>query len=495
MRNFRLILRAIVVAGLVGIFSIGLAENLDSVELDLTHGARGCPPSYRITVELLGGPTGTAILGTGVIDPPNPNGFKANDFNRVRFNITPRVNTRLIKHVRLRVSGDGPGVPIREGWDVRRMKIINQSSRQVLWGHDEPVSFSWDSLTWTSPDWSTYDLEGNNTLARDWKLVVLTAGDDLRDDSSAGAVLFFRDGTSCRVDIGRGLGLKSRNASVLPIPLGSRNQRLSDLMKVVLFKSCYSKFGDFQSKFRYFGDRPSNADDWEISQIGVRVNLADRDNVEMDFRGLRGKITEGTKAVTINSLYEPIQFAPSLTNLNARLTVFLWGPYKGDDRPEIHALIRRRGDAEFQRVVYRRSVGQPYVGETADSIWQGFPSYLEDVRTSAIGEGSQNMSAIFKPWASGSQTPIEEVQIGLYQKGRGGGAVYEPYTGNAAVEVRGIWLGVAANNGTLTQGRTFQPDFANHMTLAMNLGLERITLSRTNRTKVYRITHTLPLRN
>lgn len=500
MRNLRLILRAILVAGLVGIFSIGLSENVNSVTLDFTHGERGCPPSYRITVELLGGPTGTAILGSGVIDPPEPNGFRANDFNRSRIRITPQVNSRLIKNIRLRVSGDGPGVPIREGWDVRRMRLTNETTRTILWGTDTPVSFTWDSLTWTSPDWPTYDLNGEDTLSGDWKLLIVTGSDDLRDDSTAGAVLFFRDGTTCRVDIGRGAGLQSRNSSALPIPLGNRKQRLSDLMKVVLFKSCYKEFTQFAYKFRNYGQRSLNADDWDVDEIGVRVNLADRDNISKEFRAMRGKITEGTISQTMSNAYEPIPYARSVTGVKARLTVFLWGPYKGDDRPEIHALIRRRGESGFERVIYRKSVDQLYISAIwidRDSMWKASLGEVDDVRNSPTSEGSQQLTGSFLPWSAEKMQPIEEVQLGLYQKGRGGGAIYEPYNGNATVMVKGIWLGIEANNGTLMPGRQsgFQPIFANHMTLAMNLGLEDRPLSKTNRTATYRIIHTSPLRN
>ncbi len=500
MRILRSFVHLVVLVGMLALSSFAAADNVNRIALDLTHGARGCPPSYRITVEFLGGPSGTAVLGTGVMDPPEPNGYKANDFNRVRINVTPQINSRMIKNVRLRVSGDGPGVPIRDGWDLRRIKITNEANQRVMWGQDTPFSFTWDALTWTSPDWPTYDLEGTDTLSGDWKLVLVTGGDDLRDDSTAGAVLYFRDGTTCRVDIGRGVGLDSRNSSAIPVTLGTRDQKLSDLMKVVLFKSCYREYGQFDYKSRNYSNRPSNADDWEVDEIGVRVNLADRDNVEREFRALRGKITEGTKAQTMSNAYEPIPFARSLASVKARLTVFIWGPYKGNDRPEIHALIRRRGETVFERVIYRKTVDQGYyswIGATTNTMWKVGITSFEDVRSSPVSEGSQHLTGLFSPWTSDSQQPIQEVQIGLYQKGTGGGTVYEPYKGNSSVMVRGIWLGLEANNGTLMPDRiqSAQPLFANHLTLAMTLGMEDRVLNKTNRTINYPIVHTSPLRS
>jgi hypothetical protein len=478
-------LSLVVAIGLVG----AAAADLSQVFMEFRQGNRGCPHTYRITVEFVGERNGLTVVSRGTIDPPETAGFPGSQRSSVGVTLNPPLNVRKVKNVRIRIEGDRAGQDITSPWDLNEIRITNPDNRRTIY---QATGLNWvfdaRNTTRTSANWSTYDMQGTRTPSKNWNVIVRTGSDDLRDDSSANLMFVFRDGTTTRVNVGRAQGLRGNSRVVLPVPIGNTDQSLTDLRQVYLAKSMDSFFFGGSGKHRYFGNRDLNADNWDVAEVTALVTLGDRDEVSQSFPRLTGAISEGVKHSTFGSSFEPLAARQTLSAFNARLVVFLTGSYPQDgsaDVPEIHAFIRRRGEREFTKIAGRASANQAHVGDRG-AVWTGSPAEVAVGRPSAINEAQQMMRCEFMPWR-GSSAPIEEVKLAVYDGSRPGGAIFQPYTGSRSVSVRGFWLGLGANLGL----PPMLHDVQNFMTIGMNLD-SVTTLDRNRREVVYRVTHTAP---
>lgn len=482
----------------LSLISSAVRADIDKVSVDFAQGNRGCPHTYRLTMEFVGGRDGNTVLSRGTVDPPETAGFPANRTSHVVINLSPRLNPRWVKNVRIRIEGDRPGQDITSPWDLNGLRIENLENRRVMWnGTGLGWTFDARNPVKTSANWPSYDPDGRATKTNKWTLRVATGGDDLRDDSSAGVLLVFRNGATSRVDIGYARGLSANSTTLINVGLGTTEQCMNDLMQAYLVKSCDAMFFGFQSKFRALGSRDLNADTWDVREITAFAELGERDSVQQNMRGLQGSITEGIKQVVMANNFQPAASRQAPAAIGARIGVLLSGSYPQDGQsvPEIHVSIRRRGERSFSQVVGRNSATQAYVG-IRGSMWMGQPSYIAQGRQNAVYEAQQNMYADFMPWQS-SALPIEEVKLAVYDGPQPGGVVSQPYTGNRSVTVRGIWLGAQGNIGSPygmqgnSGGMFTQAHIHNYLTIGMDLS-RSVTLDRNNREVVYQIDHTMP---
>lgn len=490
-------IRWVALAALTVVSSAVFAD-LDKVSVDFVQGNRGCPHTYRITMEFVGGRDGYTVVSRGTIDPPETAGFPANRTSHVIVNLSPRLNPRLVKNVRLRIEGDRPGQDITTPWELNGLRIENLENRRVMWN---ATSLGWTfdarNTTKTSANWATYDVDGRATKTKKWSIRVVTGEDDLRDDSSAGLLLVFRNGTTARVDIGYAKGLRANSTSLINVNLGNTEQCVNDLIQAYLVKSMDSLFFGFRSKFRALGSRDLNADTWDVRELTAFAELGDRDSVQTNFRGLQGSITEGIKQVVMASDFQPLPSRQAPAGIGVRLGVLLTGnyPQDGQEVPEIHAFIRRRGERNFVRVAGRSAANQAYIGDRG-AIWTGQAHHISQGRQNPVYEPQQYMFCDFAPWRD-SANPIEEVTLAIYDGPRPGGVVYQPYSGSRSVSIRGIWLGAQGNIGTpygMQDNSGSAPSLAyihNYLTIGMDLA-RTVTLDRNRREVTYRINHTMP---
>jgi hypothetical protein len=461
------------------------------MNIEVSSGNRGCSDKNRVVFEFLGGRDGNTVLASGVVDPPTGPGFVYNQRSSFSLTLNTDLSVRKVKNFRIRLEGENRAEGVFDSWVLQGVRLSNPDNRRVIW-EGNGLNRTLDNRTqaWTSANWTTYDETGRNTKTKNWTVTVATGNDDLRDDSSAGLILVFKNGATARVSIGRSQGIRGNGSVNLPIELGNYEQSLSDLQQAYLFKSAHWMFGNFGYKFRYYGERDLNADDWDVRFVTLSAAIGgSRDVVTQELPRLAGRITQGVKSWSLGSRFDLTGIRTAPRDIRGRLAVFIDGEYRMDaDRkmPEIHAYIRRQGETTFTRVAGRTTAAQSYIdAESARPAWIGSPSYVAAERTGPIYEGSQEFYQSFPLYSGTVAAPIEEVRLSLYNGPLPSGSVSSPYSGDRTVSVRGIWLGLSANYGLNSTAIV-----NNHLTLGFDLS-RVVTLSRTNRDVTYRLSNSI----
>lgn len=457
------------------------------MQCDFTTGGRGLSPTLTLRIELLGGDAGETVLAMGDLNPPDPNGYVANQVSRANIRLDRDVDHRFVRRARFTIRGDGPGVPITTAWDLKGV-VFKTLAGEMLWEYPtiNNIALNGGRTSWTSPGWMSYDPVGYNQPTRGLTAVIRTGNDDLRKDSAAGVVVVLKGGQTLRADFGRGIGIKGNSTTRIPITL-SAPAKINDVVKIFLFKSQMSNLTRFQYTDFNVAVRPSGADSWQVDKVEIVGSIDGASEISKSYPSLAGKLTDDMKIwESPGTVITPAVSASSFRLQQGHLFVLLdETSFDLNGAPEIHAEVRFRGTTSWIPFTVRTAQNEVNFGTREPALWLGDAHYFSGRN---YGGSSRNcvMHAFTQIWRGIPERPIEEIRLSLWSGAGSAGLLTESYRGDRKIAIKGIWFGSGGGVG--------QPDYwplKGVLTLATDFSGTKV-LSKNQRSVSYRINHGLP---
>lgn len=458
----------------------------DQMRCNFTTGGRGLSPTLTLKIELMGGDAGTTVLASGDLNPPDPNGFVANQVSSANIRLDRSVDHRFVRRARFTIRGDGPGVPITTAWDLKGVEF-RTSDGTVLWNYPtlNNISLHGGRVSWTTPGWTSYDPAGYDQPARALSVVIKTGNDDLRKDSAAGVIVVLRGGQTIRTDFGRGVGIRGNTSTRLAIDF-SAGAKVNDVVKIFLFKSQMSNLTRFRYTDYNVAVRPTNADSWQVDKLDIVGMIEGGVEVTKTFPSLTGRLTDEFKVwQSPGSIIKPT-FTNGIRNRPGHLFLLLdEESYNLTDAPEIHAEVRHRGSTVWTPLTVRTTENESNFSNREPALWLGDAHYFSG---RGYGGSSRNcmMRAEAPIWRNWPDRPVEEIRLSLWSGPGPGGVLTESYRGDRKVAIKGIWFGTSG--GVAQTG--YWPLQA-MITLATDFSSTKV-LSKNQRSVTYRINHGVP---
>lgn len=478
-----------VLVGLLIFVACSWGQTISNMRLTFEVGDQGLAHTLILRLEIIGGTSGREVLATSDFNPPEPDGLAHGGPRLAAFTLDREVSIRMIKQIKLTVRGDRPGQDITTGFRFSNLTYVFERSGRVEWPHRiaSPVLMNRSNPSWTSPVWNSYDPRGLAQGLNSLSLRVVTGGDDLRNDSSAGAYIMFRSGRVVRIDIGRSGGIAGRTERNFTIPV-SRDESFGDITQVHLFKSIFVPLHHFEFRTLSLMQKPTNADKWDVDRVELIGEASNVGRLTQVMPSLAG--TYGSDVKRWQSSNQVIMHFSSRSGFPMSRLIVLLDDEKhsydnSPDNIEVHAFVRLRGSREFVAYNRRANESQRYILNTPESFWKGWDFYMNGREYG----GSHQNCVIYadKSLPGGLDNPIEEIRLSIYNgpKIGPGGWVYQSYRGPKQIKVRGVILAAT----------TPVRDSAFHLLQGFKvLGLELTrpaVLSQSSRDVTYRLNYSL----
>jgi hypothetical protein len=469
--------------------SLGCAQIFRDATFIAETGTRALSDTLKVRIVLQGGDTGNVVLGYADFDPPEPNGFPADRQSSIRVRFSRDINLRLVRRAMISIRADRAGGGITTGWDLKRIQLGPAGSRPFYdSGPITGLTLRASVPNYVTSNWPTYDPTGMNTPLRTLNLTVTTAGDDLRKDSAAGAVIVLSNGMTTRIDIGRGRGIPGRDTRSFPIVIPGGTM-VNSVVRVYMFKSIYNGWTKFDYAHLTGFQKPTNADTWTVRAARLEGTLVDGSAVVKNLPTLSGDYTADLKSFVNNVTITPMPLAANWNYSNLRLGIIFDDttlPFLNSESPaEVQAHVRYRGTSEWVPFAVRTSASTLYLNN-GPAIWQGDGGKFKGYE---LGGSTKNcfMYADNPLWRGRPVQAIEAIKLSLHNGATSGDDSFGNYTGTKRVTVRGVVLGLV--NARAVRDAAWS--WSGMLTLGADL-TRNTTLSQANPEVVYEVRHGIP---
>lgn len=428
----------------------GWCQTVQTFDIAFDVSRHGLAHTLIFKVEAMGGPRLDQVLAFGEFNPPEPDGLAHDGRRQARIVFNRPVKLRDIQRLRFSVRGDRPGQDVTTSFDFPSFDVINRTdSNAVVYSFRMPagqvVTIDRDHPTWETPMWErTYDPAGTKQVLRSLKIKVNTGGDDLRHDSSCGALVVMQDGRTFRINFGRSTGLGSNSTAEFTIPVGSA--AIDSVARIQVFKSIFYSFTRFEYRHLAPLQKFTNADDWDLAGFTLTGATSDGEVISKRIPELEGRYTEAMRSWSSGRRITPLPLPGRQSFFDARTVVELllddntFEVANSADLPELNVSGYVIGQRTEFPLIRRVEASTPFFAAHPPAMWFGDTIYMHNNEYGGAHKNSA-MRAEGRFWRILPHEPLQALKVNIAKPPQADGTFGGPYHGRRTVTVKAVYIG------------------------------------------------------